>query len=82
MYTDPALKENKRWTIYTTHELYKQYKITDATTDYGIMELANEALSLYIELFPQIEEIKKEAQKQNIELKTYLKEILKNRHSS
>lgn len=79
VYTDPALKDNKRWMIYTTHEMYKKYKISDAQTGYGVMQMANEALAVYIELFPIIDELQREANAAGMEIHEYITKVVKNR---
>lgn len=79
MYTDPALKNNKKWTVYTTQSLYKQFKTADVTTEYGLMRMANEALSMYIEIFPDIQQLTRDAEERNMELSEYIADIIKKR---
>lgn len=79
VYTDPALKNNKKWTIYTTQTLYKQFKTTDVTTEYGLMRMANEALNVYIELFPEIKQLQNEAIEKEMELHEYIRYIVMQR---
>lgn len=82
VYTDPALKNNKKWTVYTTHALYKQFKTADITHDYGLMRMANEALSMYIKIFPEIDKLQSEADANNMELHEYFQHIIKKRHTN
>ncbi|PLT43526.1 hypothetical protein B8V81_5066 [Paenibacillus pasadenensis] len=79
VYSDPALKENKQWTIYTTNEIYKKYKMTHLMGEHGLMELVNEALHMYITLFPHLEEIRKEAAEKELPLTAYMEFILEER---
>jgi hypothetical protein len=79
VYSDPALKDNKKWTIYTTQTLYKEYLLANLTSDYGLMNMANEALTTYIAIFPDIAKLNDEAQERAMPLHEYIKEIINNR---
>lgn len=82
VYTDPALKDNKRWTVYTTNDLYKDYKVTSTVSGRGIMDLVNEALTLYMEILPVVEAMKTEAEERGLEITDYVKSTLENRNST
>ncbi|MBW5449323.1 hypothetical protein GE107_25175 [Cohnella sp. CFH 77786] len=71
---------DKRWTIYTTKQLYKAFKYSATISDTGIMLMANEALAMYHAIFPEIKKLHNEAAEHGLELHDYIKKIITSRN--
>lgn len=81
-YMDPKLPDTKKWSVYVPKErVYKKLKELALHSEENINAMVTEGLEIYINIFPDIRNLRREAKSRNLPLEVFIKQLIEERQN-